>query len=361
MDETMSRRAATVDAATVDDGTVDDGTVDAATIEAVGQWWRPSQSSIKQLPNGCQDQWKHKVWCARCLEIRIKTAQDEHKVVSGTPVYSKFSLQSDIADRFWGPSYRRRGWIEDRACNCLRHLRDCDLQPPEVRQRAKEEHETRHLAPRRVAARRRSSTIIRAANPGPDLAADEGLGGTVEELDRTSLPEHQLSARVHELSLSLPAHPTCMPPETQPQAPATVQWYDGASPLLPTSSSQSFWHDAQAAMFGAIASYSGMEHKALSSTPLGAVWDPLAFAFAGHPLQPSADTMMAPMHEAGLNAMGTSERAAAGWSSPYLDPPYAPHGARFPDPTSQIFVSSSPSTLPMMHDGLHGLCHGYYG
>ena len=50
-------------------------------------------------------------------------------------------------------------WFESRGENCLRHLRDCKLQPQHIRDQACAHHERSNLSPRRVSKRPHNESI----------------------------------------------------------------------------------------------------------------------------------------------------------------------------------------------------------
>ncbi|GJE98584.1 hypothetical protein PsYK624_148170 [Phanerochaete sordida] len=127
---------------------------------------QPSRDPIRRLHSSTRSTGKNgkrKVWCKMCLNKRTSHGTD-NILLDAEPTSGPGEL--------WNLSRAEGGPMEYRLCNCLTHLRDCALQTPDVRDRARAEHVKRNLAPRRVP---RASRDAREACPAPVLDGDHGL------------------------------------------------------------------------------------------------------------------------------------------------------------------------------------------
>ncbi|EKM50604.1 uncharacterized protein PHACADRAFT_188149 [Phanerochaete carnosa HHB-10118-sp] len=113
----------------------------------------PSWSAIRHRAT-FTDSGKRKVLCKKCLDkhIDVVLLHEERRVCLDGSAFlrSREAVAADATLAAWNLPRSEIGWMEHRACNCLKHLRDCELQTAEVRQRAGEEHNERHLEPRRA-------------------------------------------------------------------------------------------------------------------------------------------------------------------------------------------------------------------
>ncbi|GJE98535.1 hypothetical protein PsYK624_147670 [Phanerochaete sordida] len=275
------------------------------------------------------------------------------------PLESKASTHDIITAKLRSSSCLQGGWFEDRACNCLRHLRDCERQPREVRERARKEHETRHLAPRRVTARR-PNDAVRAADSSADPVAEGGpLSNTAEEPRPLPGPEDQPNTLHRDPSPILSAHhvpiPVRVPPEMQHQMPVTA-WYCEAPPPQPTSSPQNVWQDTQDAVFESPETFVAITSDTLPSTSLGATWDPQGSIFADFLSEPPADasvtvpnvvhTRWSPSRPQGLYQTGqqsfswTEGGEEPRWFPLHVNGTYALQLCSALDPMSRSFAAS---------------------
>ncbi|EKM50611.1 uncharacterized protein PHACADRAFT_213511, partial [Phanerochaete carnosa HHB-10118-sp] len=131
-----------------------------------------------------------KVWCKRCLEARV-----EDVVRVETQQYERGELAAVrerdlVVAELWNAT--DAGWIPCDTSRCLVHLRDCELQPPSVRERARSQKEEQNQA-RRV----------------PDNASPP---------DVPSLPEANgvVTERTASMSVSLALPPVALPVVVHP-------------------------------------------------------------------------------------------------------------------------------------------------